>query len=341
MHPHPVNNSSMTTHTLAHSAQFRSAVVKVIEDREITTHSLSHDAYSLVDAYALQGIPPCQFAGIAKPIDVMKVLRAMLEASKICGSTRYVAAAIILMCRGKNGTNENTQDGEDEARIKKNLTALARIWAVSLLWPFYINGYLYSSLESSSGESSPMLGGIEDGKSNSLRDEVLARHGFRCIVTGFRDYGAVNKLDGGCGKPDKYSDLAAVHILHRSVLHAEDVPTAIPPVAADVFEYFAHLPTESVDELLATIDTAENVFMVHPEWYTRFHRLDWCFVPIGMDFDNLDDVAEHDSRPQRYKVEWLSKHFHRPGAEAQAVSDEVAFEDHDSSASTPEVPSPK
>lgn len=58
--------------------------------------------------------------------------------------------------------------------------------------------------------------------------------------------------------------------------------TAIPPVAADVFEYFAHLPTESVNELLAAMDTPENVFMVHPEWYTRFHRLDWCFVPIGM-----------------------------------------------------------
>lgn len=125
----------MTTHTLvAHSTQFRSAVVKVIEDREIS-NSLSQDAYSLVDAYALDSIPPCQFAGIAKPIDVMKVLGAMLEASKICGSTRYVAAAIILMCRGENGTNENAQDREDEARIKKNLTALARIWVVSLLWP--------------------------------------------------------------------------------------------------------------------------------------------------------------------------------------------------------------
>ncbi|TCD63772.1 hypothetical protein EIP91_004955 [Steccherinum ochraceum] len=286
-----------------------SAVVDLIDapnDRDYaSTLSLCCSAHCILNVYAARGCSPLELTP-SQSLDVEKVLRAILDASKICGGTRYVAAAIVLAAgKGDLGSNNVVQGhvGADGDHVKERLVAPARDWVNAFLWPFW-SAYQHAdplASQRSQRHACPQIGSRTkklavwpDNRPSTLREEVLMRDNYQCVLKGVMDNDTCRTgriTTTGVG----FRRVVATRIIRRSLFPKNDSsPLSQISAKIDILQYFAGLSGEAMDELAASIDTPENVITLNRDWHDEFDRFEWCLVPHGVDLSRIHDVFDPD-----------------------------------------------
>ncbi|TCD60301.1 hypothetical protein EIP91_010407 [Steccherinum ochraceum] len=312
-----------------------------------STRTLSRSAHFLLTTFGSKGLAPTR----THQLDAERVLRAMLDSSKIVNGTRFVASAIIEVGKQKaqdiSLEEEKLSDEEQIAikddKIKTRLTDLASDWAEYLLFSFF-NAFM-SNGEPSTTESSPTIDStrikitpVSDSRSKKLREEassnasVLVRDNLQCVLTGTKD---ANAFRARRIRPTGKKGSAFV-----------EKPSSVQvPAAIDMLKGYACLSDAAADDLLRSIDDPTNAFLMVSDWHDEFDHFTWCLVPSEVDLDHMHDIfdPEVDELPQiPAEQQWYNLVLLEPlDLHSQILSNKVTFRNHAPPQQAIKVPNPK
>ncbi|KAF8961715.1 hypothetical protein BDZ97DRAFT_1827664 [Flammula alnicola] len=192
-------------------------------------------------------------------IDPARVLDAMLRCSSICGSQRY-AACCIVGC-----------DGKVEESVE-----LANTWVRHLLWPFKCNSDLERSEHAlpTIDVMAPRLESAAVNRRSEFAGEVLARDGYRCVITGFYHVGHV--------PPQTIQirvELAAAHILKRAVAVFQEAKLRTVSLTWDIIKQYSAITDAMIDTMTDLVDDPQNGITLQKDAHDAFANLAFTLLP--------------------------------------------------------------
>ncbi|KAJ3500414.1 hypothetical protein NLJ89_g9808 [Agrocybe chaxingu] len=192
-----------------------------------------------------------------------KVATSMLEHSRAVGgndSLTYVASRIVA-CEGD----------------VTNLVAVTVTWVTHFLFVMRANhGHgkqpnLPSPIATPTMETTAQY--ILDGHRNrtgSLRDDLLLRDGYKCVVTGYAD---ITHPDGG------ELILECTHILCHALGHFDKDSHKSAAATFDILVNFGRLKLDELEDFKLLLDQPSNAFMQELNVHASFNRFWWCLHP--------------------------------------------------------------
>ncbi|KAF8956255.1 hypothetical protein BDZ97DRAFT_1852474 [Flammula alnicola] len=189
-------------------------------------------------------------------IDPARVLDAMLRCSSICGSRRY-AACCIVSCAEK----------------VEELVELSNTWVRYFLWPYR------RSVESPEHairtvDVTSRLESAAVNRRSEFAGEVLARDGYRCVVTGFYHVGHVPLQT-----IQIRVELVAAHILKRAVAVFQEAKPRTVSLTWDIIKQYSGIPDAMIDTMNDLIDDPQNGITLEKNAHDAFDSLAFALIP--------------------------------------------------------------
>ncbi|KIL66743.1 hypothetical protein M378DRAFT_160219 [Amanita muscaria Koide BX008] len=274
-----------------------------IDSKKLPLHELVSHAECFIDELGSeQGKDEIGYRG--EKFQAHGVLRAMHEHAEGCGGEygkRYTATAICACVKDK-------QDGEETLDA---LHDLAATWVSHFLFIFKCRGHVQQLDKMPSEIATPTDSGIgtptemgtptdstigtptemgtpteigtptlDEDKSN-LRDEVLRRDGYRCVVSKLIDFNHPEyKHSKQLGVPRH--QLEVCHILHPPAVFEPNRrhPSYLSAAAtSNILHNYTSLPDGITSNLEGVIVHPSNAFSLQGDRQIGFDEFEWCLIP--------------------------------------------------------------